>query len=93
MNTPECENTYLINELAELADISLRTLRYYDHIDLLKPSWRDENGYRNYSYRDLLTLQRILFFKEFDVPLTDLKRFLHDPEVNSLDLLREHALN
>lgn len=37
---------YSIRELSELAGVSARTLRYYDEIDLLKPLYVNEAGYR-----------------------------------------------
>ena len=38
--------TYHIKELAQLAHITTRTLRYYDEIDLLKPASISQNGYQ-----------------------------------------------
>ncbi|UNM89770.1 MerR family DNA-binding transcriptional regulator [Vagococcus sp. CY52-2] len=39
---------YSITELAKLSGVTTRTLRYYDRIDLLKPTSIGENGYRFY---------------------------------------------
>lgn len=55
---------YRIKELAELSGMSTRTLRYYDSIDLLKPAFIDDNGYRMYETEQLLILQDILFYRE-----------------------------
>ena len=90
MNNNDKEKTYLIGELADLAGISIRTLHHYDHVDLLKPSRRDENGYRQYGFKDLLVLQQILFFKELDFPLKQIKRILHNPQTDFLALLHQH---
>ncbi len=60
---------YTIKELADLAGITTRTLRYYDQLGLLKPAEIGENGYRYYDRGNLLNLQQILFFRELDVPL------------------------
>ena len=68
--------TYTINNLAKLAGISVRTLHYYDQIDLLKPSRLRQNGYREYGETELLKLQQILFFRELDFTLADIKRII-----------------
>mgnify|MGYP000193482737 CR=1 FL=1 len=44
---------YSIRELADLAGISTRTLRYYDEIDLLKPCKVNENGMRFYGKQEV----------------------------------------
>jgi len=84
---------YTIGELASLAGVSVRTLRYYDQIDLLKPSWRDDSDYRRYSFKDLLHLQQILFFREMDLSLNKIKVIINDPEINLLELLHQHHEN
>ena len=50
---------YSIRELADLAGISTRTLRYYDEIDLLKPCKVNENGMRFYGKQEVDLLQQI----------------------------------
>ena len=76
--------TYTIKEIADLAGVSTRTLRYYDEIGLLSPADTGENGYRYYDQDSLLQLQQILFFKELDVPLKDIRLFMRRPEFNLL---------
>lgn len=56
-------NYYKTGQFAKLANVSERTIRYYDKIGLLKPSFVMENGYRQYSDLDLLKLQKILSLK------------------------------
>lgn len=85
------KKTYTIGELAHLAGVSVRMLRHYDQIGLLQPGGRDpSNDYRQYDYDDLLRLQQILFFRELDVPLKQIKRILDDPELDRVHLLRQH---
>lgn len=55
-----------INEVAKLTGVTVRTLHYYDEIDLLKPSEITEAGYRLYDSTALETLQQISFFRELD---------------------------
>ena len=45
---------YKTGEVAKLANLTIRTIRYYDQIDLLKPSKIDDNGYRLYTPSDLI---------------------------------------
>ena len=56
-------NYYKTGQFAHLANVSERTIRYYDKIGLLKPSFVMENGYRQYSDLDLLKLQKIISLK------------------------------
>jgi DNA-binding transcriptional MerR regulator len=51
---------YSIGKVASETNLTVRTLRYYDEIHLLKPSHVAESGYRYYSKEDVLKLQRIL---------------------------------
>ncbi len=81
---------YLINEFAKLASISTRTLRYYDQIELLKPSIVSPAGYRCYGSSEVNRLQQILFFKALEIPLKKIKEILDQPEFNHLEKLKEH---
>ncbi|STX51028.1 MerR family transcriptional regulator [Legionella busanensis] len=63
-------------ELAILAQVSVRTLHYYDKIGLLKPSLRQSNNYRLYSEADLLKLQQIIALKFFGFELSQIKQLL-----------------
>jgi len=93
MNTRGQQSIYTIGELARLAGVSVRTLRHYDQIGLLKPQSRDDNNYRQYDFEDLLRLQQILFFRELDVPLKKIKAILDDPQLDRVALLRKHHQN
>lgn len=74
--------SYTIKQLAEMADVSTRTLHYYDEIGLLKPSFVKSNGYRFYFESDLLRLQQILFFRELDFSLKEIIEILSSPNFN-----------
>ena len=78
---------YKIKELAKLAHITTRTLRFYDEIDLLKPSSVGENGYRYYEEADLLKLQQILFFKELDFSLDQILEIMKSDDFDRLATL------
>ena len=56
-----------------MAGVTLRTIRYYDKIGLLKPSHILDNGYRQYCNKDLITLQKILALKELGFSNNDIQ--------------------
>ncbi len=72
--------TYSIQQLARLTGLSVRTLHHYDAIGLLCPGRNRHNNYRQYGNDELLRLQQILFFRELDFSLDDIKRILDAPE-------------
>jgi DNA-binding transcriptional MerR regulator len=82
---------YSIKEIADLAGVTTRTLRYYDEIGLLKPAGTGKNGYRYYDRENLLRLQQILFFRELDVPLDDILLIMSQPDFNLLGALENHC--
>ena len=65
-------NYYKTGQFAKLANVSERTIRYYDKIGLLKPSFVMENGYRRYTQSDLLKLQKILSLKHMGFSLEEI---------------------
>lgn len=67
---------YTIGEFAEKAGVTLRTLRYYDKIDLLKPSSYNESGHRLYSRQDFGRLQKILTLKFIGLSLDDIANIM-----------------
>ncbi|AWE08420.1 MerR family transcriptional regulator [Lysinibacillus sp. 2017] len=79
----------LINELVKLSGVTARTLRYYDEIGLLKPSKVWENGYRYYSQEDIDRLQQILFYRELDFKLEEIKMLLDDSRFDVKVALQE----
>lgn len=64
--------TYSTGQFAKLANVTERTIRYYDKIGLLKPSFVMENGYRKYTQSDLLKLQKILSLKHMGFSLEEI---------------------
>lgn len=75
-----------VKEISDLTGISARTLHYYDEIGLLPPTDKTEAGYRLYDDHALETLQQILFFREFDIPLKEIKRVMDDPALDKTQL-------
>lgn len=67
---------YKTSDLAKLAGISTRTLRYYDQIGLLKPKRDFDSNYRFYESSDVDALQQILLFKEMGLKLQEIKKMM-----------------
>ena len=82
--------TYTVKQLAELAGITVRTLHHYDALGLLRPSARTAAGYRLYGEADLLLLQQILFFRELDFPLEQIRAIIEDPHFDQVRALERH---
>ncbi len=80
---------YTIKQFATLAEISTRTLRYYDEIDLLHPNYVTGAGYRIYGENEVDRLQHILFFRALDFPLETIKTILANPDYDSLTFLEK----
>lgn len=67
------EGYYTSGEFAKKARVTLRTIRWYDKKNLLKPSYRSESGNRLYTDGDLAKLQQILLFKYLGFSLDDIR--------------------
>ena len=81
---------YRIRELSKLAGVSTRALRYYDAIGLLTPSRVSSNGYRTYGDKEVDLLQQILFYREMDVPLEEIKKIVLSKNFNGKTALEKH---
>jgi DNA-binding transcriptional MerR regulator len=80
---------FTVGEMAKLNRISAQTLRYYDKIDLFKPSQVDrKTGYRYYKVSQFQTLQTIKYLKFLGTPLEEIKEFISDISLEkTLDFL------
>lgn len=81
---------YTIQQLATMAGITVRALHHYDAIGLLNPSRRASNGYRTYEETDLLKLQQIMFFRELEFSLDDIKNILESKNFDMKKALSDH---
>lgn len=77
-----------VKEISDLTGISVRTLHYYDEIGLLKPTEKSDAGYRLYDDKALEILQQILFFREFDISLKEIKAVLDNPALERNQILQ-----
>lgn len=81
---------YTINKLAKMAGISTRTLRFYDEMSLLVPARVNSNGYRIYGQKEIDLLQQIMFYRELNVPLEDIKKIVTSGEFDREMALHNH---
>lgn len=81
---------YTVKQLAEIAGVTPRTLRYYDEIGILKPANTNSSGYRTYGPKEVDRLQQILFYRELGVNLNKIKKILDSPEFDEIEALKEH---
>ncbi len=82
---------YKVQEFAELAGVTVRTLHHYDRLGLLKPRARTESGYRLYSESDLGRLEQIVVLKFLGLPLKEIRELLKS-ESNLRDSLRRQQV-
>ena len=79
-----------IKEFADYTGVSVRTLHYYDEIDLLKPATVDkDNGYRYYNEKSAERMFEIIFLREMDFSLKSIKDILSSPNYNKNEAFRK----
>ena len=71
---------FSVSEISKLTWVSIRTLHYYDQINLLTQSIVSETGYRYYDDLSVEKLQQILFYKELDFSLKDISEIMSSTE-------------
>jgi len=77
-----------IGEFSKIAQVSIKTLRYYDQMGLLKPAHIDRySGYRYYTLSQMVSLNRILALKDLDFTLDQIQELL------KLDLSEDALVN
>ena len=81
---------FTVKQLSKLAGVTPRTLHHYDEIGLLKPSRVGDNGYRYYGEEAVLRLQQILFYRELDIPLDDIKKIMGRRDYDVMGALQSH---
>lgn len=91
MNLP---GYYSSGQFARAAGVSLKTIRFYDKKNILKPSYRNSSGARFYTEEDFAKLQQILLLKYLGLSLEDIKELAIDTSdqhllLNSLKLQKK----
>ncbi|MCL1696787.1 MULTISPECIES: MerR family transcriptional regulator [unclassified Lysinibacillus] len=77
-----------INKVAELTGVTVRTLRHYDKIGLLKPPSKTEGGHRLYTNTEIKKLQQIQFLKKIGFRLNEIMNMLASSEWDWSDSLK-----
>ncbi len=81
---------FTVKQLSKIAGVTPRTLHHYDGIGLLKPTRVGDNGYRYYGEESLLRLQQILFYRELDMPLDEIRKIMGRRDFDALSALETH---
>jgi len=77
-----------INKVGELTGVTVRTLRHYDKIGLLKPTSKTEGGHRLYTNKEIKKLQQVQFLKKIGFRLNEIKDMLASSEWDWSDSLK-----
>lgn len=92
------EHVYRIGDLARLCNVTVRTIRYYESLGLLKSDFRSAGGQRYYSEADVVYLNRIAELKELDFTLAEIRTIIHmgkddqGGEKRRAELLRQYRV-
>lgn len=78
----------LVKEVQEQLHISGHTLRYYEKMGLIKPR-RDQNGYRNYDDNDIQKIKKIIYLRELEISIEEIKAILNN-EKDFQNVLESH---
>lgn len=77
-----------IGELAKTNSVSVKALRYYEKIGILKPAYiNPHNGYRYYTPKQSLIVSFIITFLELNIPLKNFTNYIHDDTLDTDKLL------
>ena len=78
-----------VGEIAKVLGVSTEMIRFYVRQGILKPKKNGENNYWEYSSDDVMRLSDILFYRDLDIPLKDIKRIFDGLEVEKIGFLIE----
>lgn len=68
---------YKIGEFSKITKLTVKTLRYYDEENILKPSYRnEENGYRFYEENDFKKAELIVLLRNLGFSISEVKDVL-----------------
>ena len=79
-----------INQVEELVGITKKNIRFYEEQGLLNPDRNPENGYREYSLKDVDCLLKIKLLRKIDIPIEEIKR-LENGGVSFEDCMKTQA--
>lgn len=77
-------------EISQKLNLSVRSIRYYDAIGLVKPTIKENNGRRLYTLEDILKLQKVLLLKAASMPLKNIEKIINQVTIQRiLDVHKE----
>ncbi len=80
---------YRIGEFSKMSKVSIKTLRYYDEMDLLKPEYIDpESSYRFYTTQQLIEIHSLTAYRQIGLSINEIKLILSGQ--NEEDILEKH---
>ena len=85
--------SYTVKQLSNMAGVSVRTLHFYDEIGLLRPDSIRPNGYREYGEEAVMKLQQILFYRELDLSLENIKAIFTRADFDAIAALEAHRFS
>jgi DNA-binding transcriptional MerR regulator len=94
----EDEKVYRIGELARRANVTTRTVRYYEGLGLLKTQPRTDGGQRCYSDKDLIYITRIVQLKKYGLQLDEIGNIIRmgnedaSGQKRRLELLKQYRV-
>lgn len=81
-----------VSEMAQLCSVSVRTLHHYDHLGLLHPGEVAESGYRYYGENEICRLRQILYYRELDFSLQQIRELLSAPNYDAAEAMRDQRV-
>jgi len=81
-----------VKQVSSLTGVSVRTLQFYDEIGLFKPTEVTDAGYRLYDDASLEILQQILFFKELDFTLKEIKEIMDNSKFDKSEAFKKQRV-
>ena len=81
------EKLLKIGELAEKTGVTLRTIRYYDELGLIKPEKRSSGNFRLYNKNAVALINLISSLKQLDFSLEEIKGMLLNPDTSQKDYI------
>lgn len=88
------KNLFKIGEIADIYEISVQTLRHYENLGLLHPSYVDpDTHYRYYGIEQTEVLNMICYLRTLDTPLSAIRSFLENRNIEKMEQMLIHQQN
>ena len=80
-----------INQVEQLVGITKKNIRFYEEQGLLSPGRNADNGYREYSERDIRKLEQIKFLRKLGIPIDEIK-LMQSGKATVADTMKRHIV-